>query len=797
MRLAWQTVRHRRAAFAGTFVAIAAGVALVSGAGSLAASSRPQAPDRYDASTVAVHSPSVGQDEYGNPEYRSWTTPEAVRIASGLRAVPGVRAAVADPVFYVQRIAAGRPAGDAEASLRDGHSWPAAALGGYRLTAGRPPVRRGEVVAGDPACQGAEPCHGGASPGDLVVPGETVRVLTADGPQTWTVTGTADGPGWYVPADDALRRSSGVRVIGLLVDGDPAAVAQSVRRVVGDRGTVLAGSDRGALEPDAVSRVRWLGAQLLIAMVSLSVFVTVFVVAATCGLGAAQRRRETGLLRAVGATPGQVRRTMVAETLVVGAAAGLTGVPAGALAAPLLAGPLVRAGLEPAGFTVTAQPVAWAAAYILGVVVALAGAVVAAWRSSRVPPLEALRETAAERRAMTPARWLAGVLGAVGGTVLLALLPRVPLTQRTTAGTGAAMLLIGAAALLAPVLIGPLVRAVTWPVRRSATALLVREGTRTAARRTAATAAPALLAVAFTVLLTGMVATIEGVEGTDRAADIPAALVLAPDGAPGLAAAAVRGQPGRSALPTRVLVGHGGATEGLDAAGVDGPDRGAVLTPATAARLGLRRGDDVRLWWADGTAARVPVRAVTRDAPAGLCLPRALVREHDPVALTPVVLLDGAPVPATGARTMSARAYVQIDIDAEGRLVRLFLWVLLGLTAGYAVLAVANTMAMSTAGRRAEFRTLRLAGAAAGQAKLVAVAEALLAVVAGTLLGAVVAAVALTGVRDAVAAELQRAVPLVVPWGAASLVALVCAVAATLASVTPRLVRAETAGSGR
>lgn len=60
------------------------------------------------------------------------------------------------------------------------------------------------------------------------------------------------------------------------------------------------------------------------------------------------------------------------------------GVPLGALTAPLLAPPLVDAGLEPAGFAVTWQPAALAGSFVLGIVVALAGVWTAARRSSRI-----------------------------------------------------------------------------------------------------------------------------------------------------------------------------------------------------------------------------------------------------------------------------------------------------------------------------------------------------------------------------------------------------------------------------
>jgi putative ABC transport system permease protein len=771
MRLAWQMVRHRLAGFAGTFVAIAVGVAVVAGATTLLLASRPQTPERYSAAPVMVHSPSVGDDDYGYPEYRSWTPEEAEALAGRLARVPGVVAVAADPAFYVQRLAGGRAQGDPEAARFDGHAWASATLGGHGLSAGRAPRRDGEVAV-----------RGSA-------PGTRIDVLTAAGPATWTVTGTVDGPGFYVADATAMRLAGSVRIIGLTLNGDPRDVAAAARDVVGASGTVLTGNERSELEPDNVSRVRWIGAQLLIAMVVLGVFVAVFVVASTCALSAMQRAREIGLLRTVGATPGQVRRLMYGETVVVAALAGLAGVPAGAVAAPLLVTPLIEAGLEPAEFTVTAQPWAWAGAFVLGIVVALAGVTAAARRSSRIPPLDALREAAIERRPMTAVRWASGIGAAVAGLALLVALPAIPIATRSTAGLGAAILLLTSAALLAPAVIVPLVRVVTWPWRRAATGMLVREGSLVAVRRVASTAAPVLLTVGFTVLLTGTVATIEKATGVDETAKIPAASVLAPDGTPGLGDAAVRSQPGTSSLPTRVLITTSTGTKGYDATGVTGQAAGIVLNRPTAEELEATPGTALAVRWADGTVERLPVRAVVADTEPGIAFARDLVRRHDPVALTDAVLVRGPAGAALGARVLSAREYVQSQIDREGRLIDVFLLVLIGLAVGYTGLAVANTLLMATAARRAEFRALRLAGATTGQVLRVTSAEAVLAVAAGTGLAAAVTVVCLDGVRSAVADELNRAVELVVPWSVALSVTAICAVVAVAATAVPILRR--------
>ncbi|MEV6842332.1 FtsX-like permease family protein [Actinoplanes sp. NPDC051411] len=770
MSLAWPMVRHRFAAFAGTFIAIAFGVAVVAGATTVYLSSQPQAPARYDQAPVLVRSPSIGDNEDGLPEYESWSATEAATLAERLGAVKGVRDAVADPAFYVQRVSDGHAVGDPEASRIDGHTWSSAALGGYRLMTGVAPEHDGEVaVAG-------------------MAPGDELSVITSAGTATWRVTGTTDGPGFYVADQSAARMSAGVRVIGLTVTGDPAQIAEAARSVVGAHGAVLTGSTRDKLEPEEITRVRWLGAQLLIVMVALGVFVTVFVVASTCALTAAQRRREIGLLRSVGATPGQVQRLMYAEVAVVAVLGGLVGVSLGALTAPLLAGPLVDTGLEPTGFTVHAQPLALAGAFLLGLAVALLGVAVVARRASRTPALDALREAAGERRSMTLLRWIAGIGATAGGVALLATLPSMPIGVRSTAGLGGAMLLLTGAAFLSPVVIVPLVRVVTWPWRRAATGMLVREGTLVAVRRVASTAAPVLLTVGFTVLLTGTVATISKVEGLDEKAKIPAATVLAPDGTPGLSAAAVEAQRGTARLSTRVLVAAGGTVAGHDAAGITGR-RGLTLDRDTARKLHASAGTALRIRMTDGTESTIKVTAVKADAGADLVLPWETVRRHDPGALADYAVLDGPPVGAAGARAMSAQDYVQEGLDDENQLIDLFLVVMIGLGVGYTGLAIANTLLMATSARRPEFQALRLAGATTGQVLRVTTVEALVSVAVGTALGAVVAAISLNGVRAAVAAELHRAVEIVVPWSSAVTVTVACALVAVAATATPVLRR--------
>ena len=241
---------------------------------------------------------------------------------------------------------------------------------------------------------------------------------------------------------------------------------------VGPLGSLLTGNARSAVEPEQDTRIRWIGAQLIIATVFVGGFVAVFVVSSTCAFAVTSRRRELGLLRAVGATPGQVRRLLLTETVLVALLAGVPGAVSGALAAPLLAGPFVAVGLEPAGFTVGVSWWALGVSVLVGWSSRATGVWLSARRAGRVPPLDALRDAAVEKRPMTRTRWATGVLGVLAGGGLALLLPGATAQDKPTIVLGSAMLLLVAAALLAPVLVVPLVRLV--PSGRGATGVLVR-----------------------------------------------------------------------------------------------------------------------------------------------------------------------------------------------------------------------------------------------------------------------------------------------------------------------------------
>ncbi|MEV4417516.1 FtsX-like permease family protein [Catellatospora sp. NPDC049609] len=804
--IALASLRRRWPELVGTVVTLAVAVAVLTVCGLLFFSARPVVPDRYAAAPVVVR-PVAPTDAEAFTEPRPWPVERADALVAGLARVDGVHAAIPVHRFYAQLMLDGRPAGAAQ----DATGWPAAALAGPATAvpaSGRAPAAPGEVVV---------------DRGLGLAPGAAVTLLTAAGPEPFTVVGTVDGPGLWVSDELARARAVGVPAIGLLTrDGTGvAAVAAGAAALVGEDGVVLAGDDRGLLEPVADARTRWIGMQVLSALSALGVFVSVFIVASTFAFATRRRHRELALLRLIGAVPRQVRRMIHGEVLVLGLAGGVLGVLAGLAAAAPFGGWLVRTGFEPATFTVTYPPLVPGAALLVGVLVAQAGAWAAARRAARISPLDALREAALDDKPMSRTRWLAGL-----AALAVAILSGVAATRTSGANLGTyalyvAMALVAAGSLLAPVLVPPAVRLLTAPFARGrgATVLLVRQHTRTAARRTASTAAPVLLSVAFAVVVGGMVQTTTAFYGLNRVTAVGAASVVVPDGTPGLSDAAVAAGGGHSALATTLYdgpeplaaVGVGSAEHGLftvasgdlaalstqppaktgEASPTEAPVLAAAVTEAFAERVGWAVGDTHPVSGPDGRPHTLHVVAVLSGgpAPAGILLDRAAVRTMDPSALTPVVYsvrpADSAAVRGLGARWVTAAAYAREAGDEDDRLVWVFTVVLIGVSAGFGLLAVVNTTLMAAASRAGDLRVLRLSGATRRQVLGALAAETAAVVLVAGGVGLAVAVAALAALARGLTVQLGVGVPMVVPWDTLAATVGVCLVLAVAAALPP------------
>ncbi|MFD6636965.1 hypothetical protein ACFWDN_14225 [Micromonospora chalcea] len=174
-------------------------------------------------------------------------------------------------------------------------------------------------------------------------------------------------------------------------------------------------------------------------------------------------------------------------------------------------------------------------------------------------------------------------------------------------------------------------------------------------------------------------------------------------------------------------------------------------TAVLPASVNRQPAEPYALVFADGELVSLRVVAVVTDdsIPGDLLLPRSVVRAHDPLALTSAVYVQDRIDPPIGARTVDVSQWAAEAGRAEDRLVWLFTLLLVGVSAGYGAVAVANMLLTAAAGRTADLRLIRLAGATRKQAVWLVTAESALVV----MLGGVVAFVGLLSIRAGLASR--------------------------------------------
>ncbi|MFE2991201.1 ABC transporter permease [Streptomyces sp. NPDC059262] len=622
------------------------------------------------------------------------------------------------------------------------------------------------------------------------------------------------------------------------------ASAAAVRAVVGDRAQVLTGAARRSADPGAER-----DAQAVVAVRAMlgtaggvSAFVAVFVTASTFAFVVALRRREFGLLRLAGATPGRVRRQLFTEALAVGVAASATGCALGSWGAPLLARALIDNGIAPPWFTAsgtaTPQSTSWNSwtywtswpfqlAFWTGLFVAVAGAWAASRRAGRIGPVEALRDADVDTDVMPRSRRIVGAallaLG-LGLTVHTLWTDPSALLKRKTYTTQP-MILITAAAALAPLLVRPVLRMIRLP---GAVGLLVRENAAASVRRTAAVAAPVLVTVALAGSLMGSAETVSAAKAREANEQTNSQLIATGDElsltrrpVPGVAAVSPSASTAVFAREEGTTLLRSEARAVTDPAALAATsrlpvvfgdirhldDRSIVINEEWEHH---RVGDRLSVWLGDGRRTTLRVAAVlargTGDNGAYVTMANAGAAPVDRIdvrltpGVSPAAVTDALRAATSGhdVRVRTAAAWLDATHPRVKPQTRHGMLLLLGIALTYTAISLAGTQLMATSVRDGELRALRRAGATRAQVRLMLAGEALVAVAAGTALGLAVTALNLGGVAAALGlltpesgagtgagagagAGLEAGV--VVPWGVVGSAVGVCAVVAVGAGV--------------
>ena len=205
---------------------------------------------------------------------------------------------------------------------------------------------------------------------------------------------------------------------------DPDELSDRVAAAVGSDYDVKTASEQAeSLSSDFGEALQFINIFLLV-FAGIALFVGTFIILNTFSMLVAQRTRELALLRALGASRGQVTRSVLGEALVVGLIGSTLGLAAGYGIAAGLRALFGSFGLTLDGSLVLAtDTVLWG--YAVGVLVTLVSAYVPARRAARMPPVAAMRDdvTTAQRglrRRVVVGAVLAaaGIAALVGGIAL-------------------------------------------------------------------------------------------------------------------------------------------------------------------------------------------------------------------------------------------------------------------------------------------------------------------------------------------------------------------------------------------
>jgi putative ABC transport system permease protein len=244
----------------------------------------------------------------------------------------------------------------------------------------------------------------------------------------------------------------------------------------------------------------------LLAFAAISLFVGSFVIFNVFSITVAQRTREFGMLRTLGAGRRQILRTVLIEGFLIGMFASVVGILVGIGLAQGLSALLKAVGAELPSKALVIAPRTIIVSLAIGVGVTLVASLLPALRATRVPPIAALSEALIAKSKSRV--WLRGLISGLLAIVGLALIASV-LISGTDGGTGAARIGGGAVAVViaisifSPQLVRPMASVIGAPLERfGLTGKLARENSQRNPSRTAVTSAALMIGLALVSFVT-------------------------------------------------------------------------------------------------------------------------------------------------------------------------------------------------------------------------------------------------------------------------------------------------------
>ncbi|MEU6303750.1 ABC transporter permease [Streptomyces chartreusis] len=799
--------------------------------------------DRLFASTAAdvTVTPKETFDET-IPSGRTLTLPAS--LADRLARVPGVAAARADvDVEGITVVDKDRESvGPTTGAPTIGTAWNPTERSPVELTSGHAPKGDGQVMIDADT----------ADDKDVRI-GDRLTVIGQEGSFPVEVVGivtfTTTNPGAALVFFDTPTAQSKLigdpkGATGITLDAADGVSDPELKQRVAD----ALGGDRGAYElrtadEQAESDVEQLGGFLdiikyvMLGFAGVAVLVGVFLIVNTFSMLIAQRTRELGLLRALGADRRQVRRSVLTEALLLGLVGSTAGLAAGI---GLAVGLIELMGLMGMNIRTDEMVVGWGTpvtAYVVGLGVTFVAAYLPARRAAGVSPMAALAD--AEIAEIGRPLRLRAILGAVFGAAGAAALVGCATASKTSSaasllGLGVLLTLI-ATVIAGPLLVRPVIRVLggAFPALFGSIGRMSQRNALRNPRRTGATAAALMVGLA---LVGGMsVASASMTKSFDQQIDktLGADFVVQNGNFvpfPREVTERIRDTEGvglvvRSQFATiAVRLPDGDRVKTTAAAYEPQLDKVANITYAqgdSAAALaaghlamdkdfaedhGVRVGSTVPVEFQGGRTAELTVGALTDQESAdgfgsqgGIYFGLATLQKYAPGGQDAAVYVNAA----SGTNADDLRAglekaldpYPQVqvrdiadykDLVHDQIAVLLYLvYALLGLAIIIAVLGVVNTLALSVVERTREIGLLRAIGLARRQLRRMIRLESVVIAVFGAVLGLALGLV--WGVCTQQVLALQGMTALAIPWPTIVAVVIGSAVVGVVAALLPAL----------
>ncbi|MDE0499550.1 MAG: FtsX-like permease family protein [Acidimicrobiaceae bacterium] len=608
--------------------------------------------------------------------------------------------------------------------------------------------------------------------------GGTYQVVTPTGPREFTLTGAAQfgfpenaGVGAIFSlfdtetAQEVLGYPGEFTVISVRAEAgaDIAELQTRIEAVLPDGVEVITAADSEEEFSDATETFIGPFQTILLVFAFIVLFVSMFIISNTFNIVLGQRVRELSLLRAVGATPQQVRRSVLTESAIIGIVASVAGLGLGMLGALGIKALFnaLGASLPEGSLPLTLRTVLWAVA--VGVGFTVLASLVPAIKASRISPVAGLSEgTTSDERASLGWKRLAsgGVLLAIGlvltGLGLFGDFDGAT-PQLSTLGAGAAITFV-AVSVLSPLVarsvVSLLARPLVWimPISgRLARANAARNPRRTSATAVALTIGLALvtmvsivgqslkvsfgnrLATAFTADFIVTVDTQAGLPKT-LSSDIQAAGIGTPVG---FDFDLVQIETSSTEAQTTVVQSTltAARVSDLDAVinidvvegSLDGfdPQRGLLIHSDVAGDEGLALGDQVDLTFVSGDRVTVNVAAIFEGSGfwSNWFIDSALHSQVATTAFDDIVMVQSAIDDPEAARAaiddvltaypqavLEDRQEFQESIESNLNTVLVLVNVFLGFALLIALVGIVNTLTLSVFERIREIGLLRAVG---------------------------------------------------------------------------------------